>query len=170
MRRQASSWPRYWLEQLVCAAVGWMPTLIGIGVRAVVYRLILRMRGIAAIEAGVRLRYADHITLGRRAYLDQDVYLHACPQGIDIGDNTLIMHDAILHVYNPRDGLQPPSSASGRDSLIGERNILRGRAASPSATESTPRRWQSVGREPCVFRPRAFYGTGDHRGGHRGGG
>lgn len=125
VRRQAGSWPRYWLEQLVCAAVGWMPTLVGIGVRAVVYRLILRMRGIAAIEAGVRLRYADHITLGRRVYLDQDVYLHACPQGIDIGDNTLIMHGAILHVYNFRD-LPHAFIRIGRDSLIGERNILRG--------------------------------------------
>ena len=43
--------------------------------------------GIAAIEAGVRLRYVDHIRWAA-VYLDQDVYLHACPQGIDIGDNT----------------------------------------------------------------------------------
>ena len=125
VHRQASSWARYWWEQTICAAVGWMPTLVGMGLRAVVYRLILRMQGVAVIEAGVRLRYADHITLGNRVYLDQGVYLHACPQGIEIGDNTLVMHGAILHVYNFRD-LPHAFIRIGRDSLIGERNILRG--------------------------------------------
>lgn len=123
--RQAASWGRYWLEQSVMALAGWIPTVIGIGVRSLLYRLILRMQGIAAIEAGVRLRYTSHITLGRNVYLDQGVYLHACPQGIAIGDNTLIMHGAILHVYNFRD-LPHAFIRIGRDSLIGERSILRG--------------------------------------------
>ena len=71
--------------------------------RGLLYRLILRMDGIAAIENGVRLRFADQIRLGRNVYLDQGVYLHACPQGITLGDNTFVMHGAVLHVYNFRD-------------------------------------------------------------------
>jgi len=73
----------------------------------------------------VRLRFADHIRLGRNVYIDQGVYLHACPQGISIGDNTLIMHGSVLHVYNFRD-LPHAFIHIGRDSLIGELNVLRG--------------------------------------------
>ena len=125
MDRQASSLGRYILEQLLYMLFGWVPTVIGIGLRAVLYRLILRMDGIAAIENGVRLRYADHIHLGANVYLDQGSYLHACPKGIRIGDNTLVMHGAVLHVYNFRD-LPHAFIHIGRDSLIGEYNVLRG--------------------------------------------
>ncbi|MGC8782479.1 MAG: acyltransferase [Anaerolineae bacterium] len=123
--RQATHPGRYALEQLCFLLAGWVPTIIGIGLRAALYRLILRMDGIAAIENGVRLRFASNIRLGRNVYLDQGVYLHACPQGIAIGDNTLIMHGAVLHVYNFRN-LPHAFIHIGRDSLIGELNVLRG--------------------------------------------
>ncbi len=107
------------------ALVGWVPTVVGIGLRASLYRLILHMDGVSAIENGVRLRFADHIRLGRNVYLDHGVYLHACPQGIVIGDNCFVMHGAILHVYNFRN-LPHAFIRIGRDSLIGEMNVLRG--------------------------------------------
>ncbi|MCX7853210.1 MAG: acyltransferase [Caldilineales bacterium] len=125
IRRQASSVPRYVLEQTLYALVGWIPTVIGIGLRALLYRAILHMDGIAAIEAGVRLRFADQIHLGKNVYIDENVYLHACPQGIRIGDNTFIMYGSVLHVYNFRN-LPHAFIHIGRDSLIGEYNILRG--------------------------------------------
>ncbi|MEZ4731847.1 MAG: acyltransferase [Caldilineaceae bacterium] len=125
LSRQASSLPRYCLEQLLFLLIGWVPTIVGIGIRALCYRLIMQMEGVAAIEHQVRLRYTDQIRLGRNAYLDQGVYLHACPQGITIGENTLIMHGAVLHVYNFRD-LPHAFIRIGRDSLIGELNVLRG--------------------------------------------
>lgn len=123
--RQASSVRRYLVEQVLFLLVGGMPTVIGIGLRALLYRLILHMDGIAAIENGVRLRFADQIRLGRNVYLDQGVYLHACPQGITIGDESFIMHGSILHVYNFRN-LPHAFIRIGKQSLIGERNILRG--------------------------------------------
>jgi acetyltransferase-like isoleucine patch superfamily enzyme len=125
MSRQASSSSRYLLEQLLFVMVGWVPTLVGIGIRAMLYRLILSMDGVAAIENQVRLRFADNIQLGRNVYLDQGVYLHACPGGIVIGENTFVMHGAVLHVYNFRD-LPHAFIRIGRDSLIGELNVLRG--------------------------------------------
>ncbi|GAB4559929.1 MAG: DapH/DapD/GlmU-related protein [Anaerolineae bacterium] len=125
IQRQASSIPRYIAEQALYCAVGWVPTIIGIGLRAVLYRIILHMEGVAAIESNVRLRFADHIRLGRNVYLDHGVYLHACPDGIEIGDNTFVMHGAVLHVYNFRD-LPHAFIRIGRDSLIGEFNVLRG--------------------------------------------
>jgi acetyltransferase-like isoleucine patch superfamily enzyme len=125
VERQASSPARYLLEQLIFALCGWLPTVLGIAVRAVLYRLILRMDGVAAIENGVRIRFADQLRLGRNVYIDQGVYLHACPAGIAIGDNSFVMHGSVLHVYNFR-GLPHAFIRIGRDSLIGELNVLRG--------------------------------------------
>jgi acetyltransferase-like isoleucine patch superfamily enzyme len=125
MNRQADGFWRYILEQLIFLIAAWVPTVIGIAWRAVLYRLILKMRGLAAIENGVRLRYANHIVLDRGAYLDQGVYLHACPSGIEIGQNTIIMHHAVLHVYNFR-SLPHAGIRIGRDSLIGEYSVIRG--------------------------------------------
>lgn len=125
VRRQASSPARYVLEQAITGAFGWVPTPLGLAVRAAAYRLILRMRGVAAIERGVRLRFASHITLEHGAYLDQGVYLHACPGGITIGRNALVMHGAVLHVYNFR-GLPQAGIRIGRDALIGEYTVIRG--------------------------------------------
>ncbi len=104
---------------------GWIPTVIGIGVRALAYRAILRMEGRAAIERGVRLRFANRIRLGSGAYLDEGVYIHACPQGVQIGSGSLIMYGSVLHTYNFRD-LPHAHIRIGRDSLIGEHNVIRG--------------------------------------------
>lgn len=125
LSRQASSLRRYILEQLILGLFGWIPTVVGIGLRAFVYRLVMRLDGIVAIEQGVRIRFADRIRLGRGVYLDERVYLHACPNGIDIGENTLVMHHAVLHVYNFRN-LPHAFIRIGRDCLIGEFNVLRG--------------------------------------------
>lgn len=123
--RQASSLGRYALEQLLYLLAGWIPTVVGIGLRALLYRFIMRMDGVAGIENGVRIRFADQIHLGRNVYIDQGVYLHACPDGITIADNTFVMHGSILHVYNFRD-LPHAFIRIGRNSLIGEMNVLRG--------------------------------------------
>ena len=100
--RQASSLGRYVLEQLIFMLVGWIPPVVGIGIRSFVYRLILKMHGSAAIESKVRLRFASNITLNHGVYLDQNTYLHACDNGITIGANSIVMHGAVLHVYNLR--------------------------------------------------------------------
>lgn len=125
LRRQASSLPRYALEQVLYAAAGWIPTVAGIAIRGVLYRLILHMDGLAAIENGVRLRCADHIHLGSRVYVDHGAYLHGAPGGIRIGARTIIMHGAILHVYNFRD-LPHAGICIGEDCLIGEYSVIRG--------------------------------------------
>lgn len=123
--RQADNPARYVLEQVVTGLFGWIPTILGVGLRGVLYRLILRMQGMAAIENHVRLRFANNITLQRGVYLDQGVYLHACPAGIALGENTIVMHGAVLHVYNFR-GLPHAGIRIGRDSLIGEYSVIRG--------------------------------------------
>lgn len=99
--------------------------MIGIGLRGIFYRLIMKFEGWAAIESGVRIRFADRIKLGKGSYIDQGVYLHACPNGIEVGENSLVMHGAVLHVYNFRD-LPHAGIKIGRDSLVGEYSVIRG--------------------------------------------
>lgn len=123
--RQAGSPWRYAWEQFILALAGWVPTVAGVALRALLYRLIMHVEGVVAIENGVRLRYTSQIRLGRGVYLDQGVYLHATPGGIVIGEGSFVMHGAVLHVYNFRD-LPHAFIRIGQDSLIGEYNVLRG--------------------------------------------
>lgn len=125
LNRQAASIWRYVLEQTLFLFAGWIPSVIGIAVRAGLYRLILKMDGAAAIENGVRLRFASNIRLGRGAYIDKNSYLHACPNGISIGSNSIIMHGSILHVYNFRN-IPHSLIQIGANCLIGEYNVIRG--------------------------------------------
>ena len=125
LSRQASSPGRYVLEQTILSLCGWVPSIVGIALRAVTYRWIMRLDGLVAIEDGVRVRFADQIHLAKGVYVDHGVYLHACPGGITIGEGTLIMHNAELHVYNFRD-LQQSRIVIGRESLVGESCVIRG--------------------------------------------
>jgi acetyltransferase-like isoleucine patch superfamily enzyme len=122
---QAASPARYVLEQGLQALAGWIPTVIGIGLRGVLYRPMLRMHGWVAIERHVRLRFASQIRLGPGSYLDEGVYIHACPQGVEIGAGSLVMHGAVLHVYNFRN-LPHAGIRIGRNCLIGEYTVIRG--------------------------------------------
>jgi len=123
-RQSASVW-HYILEQTTFLLVAWIPTIFGVALRGGLYRLILNMDGLAAIENGVRLRFASNITLGHGVYLDQGSYLHACPNGIEIGPRTIVMHGSVLHVYNFRD-IPHSRIRIGADCLIGEYNVIRG--------------------------------------------
>jgi acetyltransferase-like isoleucine patch superfamily enzyme len=125
LSRQASSLWRYLLEQTILSIFGWIPTVAGIALRSLVYHLILQMDGVVAIENNVRIRFADHIRLARNVYLDESVYLHAMPNGIEIGESTYVMHHAELHVFNFR-GLPEARIKIGKNCLISEFNVLRG--------------------------------------------
>jgi acetyltransferase-like isoleucine patch superfamily enzyme len=125
IHRQSNSFWRYLWEQFILILFGWFPTIIGIGLRGVFYRLILKMNGWAAIENKVRLQFASNIRLENGVYLDQNTYLHACPNGIVIGENSIVMTGSILHVYNFRN--MPHSGIKiGKNCLIGEYSVIRG--------------------------------------------
>lgn len=125
LSRQADGIGRYIWEQWWQLLAGWIPTVVGVAARAVLYRLILKMDGLAAIENKTRLRFTHRIKLGRGSYLDQGVYIHACSNGVEIGEGTYVMHGSVLHVYNFR-GLPNSGIWIGKNSLIGEMNVIRG--------------------------------------------
>ena len=125
LRGQSTSLPRYVVEQTLFALFGGVPGAVGIAVRGLAYRLILRSQGTPAIEYGVRLAQPANIHLGRGVYIDHGVYLHACPNGIRIGDGSFIMHGSVLHVFNFRD-LPHAGITIGRKCFLGEFNVIRG--------------------------------------------
>ena len=125
LSRQAASLPRYLLEQMLFLLLGWIPTPLGLALRGVLYRLIMHMQGMAAIERNVRLRFASNIHLAHGVYLDENSYLHASPRGIWIGQDSIVMHGAILHVYNFRN-IPQAGIKIGRDCLVGEYSVIRG--------------------------------------------
>ncbi len=125
VRGQAPGWGDYLLQGLLTTLLGGLPGLPGIALRGLAYRLMLRMEGAAAIECHVRLRHARNIRLGRDVYLDQGVYLHGCPQGIELGADTCVMHNTELHVFNFRD-LPHAFIRVGRGTFIGESVVVRG--------------------------------------------
>jgi acetyltransferase-like isoleucine patch superfamily enzyme len=125
IRGQASGVGEYIWQGMWTTLLGGVPGLLGIGLRAMGYRLILRMDGMAAIEAGVRLRHARNIRLGHGVYLDHGVYLHATPGGIEIGAGTTVKHNTQLHVFNFRD-LPHAFIKIGRETFVGESVVIRG--------------------------------------------
>jgi acetyltransferase-like isoleucine patch superfamily enzyme len=125
VRGQAPTLVDYLVQGLLTSLFGWIPGLPGIALRATTYRLMLHMDGLAAIEPHVRIRHARNVRLGRGAYLDQGVYLHATPGGIRIGARTTVMHNTELHVFNFRD-LPHASISIGSDTFIGESVVIRG--------------------------------------------
>jgi acetyltransferase-like isoleucine patch superfamily enzyme len=125
VRGQAAGVGEYLWQGLWTTLLGGVPGLLGIGLRGLAYRMILRMDGIAAIESDVRLRHSCNIRLGRAVYLDRGVYLHATPGGIDIGAETCVMHNTELHVFNFRD-LPHAFIKIGARTFIGESVVVRG--------------------------------------------
>ena len=125
LQGQAPGIGDYLLQGIVTTLLGGVPGLAGIALRGLAYRLILRADGFPSIERGVRLRHARNIRLGANVYLDQGVYLHACPLGIEIGAGTCVMHNAELHVFNFRD-LPHAFIRVGRGTFIGESVVIRG--------------------------------------------
>jgi acetyltransferase-like isoleucine patch superfamily enzyme len=125
LRGQAPGLTDYLVQGLVTTLLGGIPGLPGIALRGLAYRSILRMDGFAGIERNVRLRHARHVRLGHNVYLDEGVYLHGCPSGIEIGADTCVMHHAELHVFNFRD-LPHAFISVGRGTFIGESVVIRG--------------------------------------------
>ena len=125
LQSQSTSLPRYALEQTLFALLGWIPGVIGIGLRGVAYKPLLKSNGLPMIEHGVRLVQPANVHLGRGVYIDHGVYLNATPNGIRIGDASFIMHGSVLNVFNFRN-LPQAGITIGCKCFIGELNVIRG--------------------------------------------
>ena len=120
LRQRSRSPFHYIVGELLQALLGWVPSVVGIGLRGVAYKLFLRADGIPAIEDHVRLVRPEDMTLGANVYLDHGVYLHGGTGGITIGDQSWLMSGCRLHVFNFRD-IHMPASGSARTRFSAKR-------------------------------------------------
>lgn len=125
LRARSRSPFHYITGELLQALVGWIPSVVGIGIRALVYRIFLRTRGFPAIEDHVRIHRPEDISLGRAVYIDHGVYLHGGPGGLTCGDGVWIMSGCRLHVFNFR-GISHAGIRVGSRTFIGEGTVMRG--------------------------------------------
>lgn len=125
LRSKTSSLWRYVLSETLQGLLAWIPGLVGIGLRGVLYKLVLRADGLPAIEDHVRINRPEDISLGRQVYLDHGVYLHGAPGGLRIGDHSWIMNGCRLHVFNYR-GIAQAGITIGAHTFVGEGSIMRG--------------------------------------------
>lgn len=125
LKSQSTSLPRYIIEQTVMSLLGGLPSLIGVGLRGIAYKALLHADGLPIIEHNVRLLCPANIRLGRQVYLDSQVYLHALPGGITIGEGSSLMHGTIFHVFNYRN-LPQAGITTGKNCFFGEYTCIRG--------------------------------------------
>jgi acetyltransferase-like isoleucine patch superfamily enzyme len=125
LRTKTSSPTRYAFSELLQALLAWIPSIVGIGLRGICYKLVLRAQGIPAIEDHVRLHRTEDIVLGQGVYLDAHVVLHGGPGGLVLGDGVAVMHGCHLNVHNFR-GLPGAGIHIGRRTYIGDGTIMRG--------------------------------------------
>jgi acetyltransferase-like isoleucine patch superfamily enzyme len=125
LQGKASSLWRYALGECLQALFGWIPSVLGIGLRALAYKAILHSEGLAAIEDHVRLCRPEDIWLGQRAYIDHGAYLHGGEGGLRVGAGSWIMNGCRLHVFNFR-GLPHAGIHIGARTFVGEGSIMRG--------------------------------------------
>ncbi|MBZ0282815.1 MAG: acyltransferase [Anaerolineae bacterium] len=105
--------------------LGGLPSLVGIGLRGIAYKAILKAQGVPLIEHNVRLLSPANIRLGEKVYIDAGCYLNALPGGISIGAGTSLMHGTIFHVFNYRD-LPHAGITVGKNCFFGEYTCIRG--------------------------------------------
>jgi len=125
LRNKASSPWHYIASETLQALLGWIPGIVGVGLRAVAYKLFLRAEGLPAIEDHVRIHRSEDIRLGSGVYLDNGVYLHGGVGGLQIGDGSWVMTGCRLHVFNFR-GIQHGGIRLGRRTFLGEETLMRG--------------------------------------------
>lgn len=125
LKSQSTSLPHYILEQALMGLVSGIPSLVGVGLRGILYKAILKSEGLPLIEHHVRLLSPANIRLGKNVYIDSSVYLNALPGGITIGAGTNLMHGTIFHVFNYR-GLPQAGITVGKNCFFGEYTCIRG--------------------------------------------
>jgi acetyltransferase-like isoleucine patch superfamily enzyme len=90
------------LEQLVFLLASWVPTPLGVAMRALLYPLIVRAGWPLVVEKNVTLHRPGAIRLGRNVFLGENVYMLAGGRGIRVGDYSEILPGCVLMIRDYR--------------------------------------------------------------------
>lgn len=116
---------RYCLENLIQFFLNWVPSILGIGLRFLFYRMVVKLEGKVVIQAGCIFKQAKNIILKDGVYIDHRVYMHATPGGIEIGENSRIMFNAELHVHN-YNAFPEGKISIGKNTVVGPFSVIMG--------------------------------------------
>lgn len=122
---ESSSVYRYWIEIFLQSIIGWIPTIIGISIRSILYRLIFDIQGNVAIQTGCIFKQTKSIHMDNGVFIDHNVYMHSTDYGIVIGENSRIMYNSELHVHNFND-FESGKIHIGKNVVIGPYSIIMG--------------------------------------------
>jgi acetyltransferase-like isoleucine patch superfamily enzyme len=125
IKSQSTGIVSYVFETIVFLLFSSIPSLAGVALRAIFYKLLLKAEGLPIIENGVIIKRPGDIRLGKNVFIDHNVYLHAMPEGITIGSNSFIMYGTEIHVFNFRN-LPKAKVVIGENTFIGEQCLIRG--------------------------------------------
>ena len=125
LKTQSTSLPRYCLEQLIFGLFSRVSSILGIILRSFFYKLVISAKSFPVFEQGIIIKQAKYLTLGKNVFIDSNVYLHGGKNGINIGNNSRIMHQAELNVYNFRN-LKNSKINIGDNCVVGPYSIITG--------------------------------------------
>jgi len=113
------------MEELFNACLGQIPGPVGLFLRWIGWRLLIKGSGWMAIERGVEIFGSRWIEMGRGIYLGERVILQGRPGGLKIQDGVRVMPNAVLNVYNYR-GLDRSGIEIGKGAIIGIGSVITG--------------------------------------------
>jgi acetyltransferase-like isoleucine patch superfamily enzyme len=97
---RAASAGRYFLEGSIKNLFFWIPGLLGVMLRAVFYRPLLKKGSRTLfVESNAELLYMNRIRSGKSVYIDSGCRIHASKASIELGDNTRVMRGAYICTY-----------------------------------------------------------------------
>lgn len=100
IRAKSTSVPRYFLEQALYLALQMIPTVVGLCLRSLAYRLLFTSDGPFGLEENVSITHAANLHLGRNAFVARNCFLGASDGGIHIADNAVVLDGCYLNVFN----------------------------------------------------------------------
>jgi acetyltransferase-like isoleucine patch superfamily enzyme len=125
IRARSTSVPRYLLEQTIYFVLQTMPSVVGVILRGVCYRLIIKSDGLFGIEENVQISHARNLRLGKGVFIGRNCSIGASDGGIELRDAVTILDNCYLNVFN-YDGVSRKSIVVGKNAVLSHGCVIHG--------------------------------------------
>ncbi len=99
IKTHSTSIVRFFIEQILFLLLQAIPSVFGILLRIVGYKLIIKSKGIFGIEENVKITHPAKLYLHSGVYIGKNSFIGASSLGINIGENTIISDNAYINVF-----------------------------------------------------------------------
>ena len=97
-----------------------IPTVLGVALRGVIYRFIIKSDGIFGIEENVQIAHSANLRLGKNVFIGRNSYIGASDGGIVIGNNVIILDKSYINVFNFN------NESNGESKIVLNDNVVLG--------------------------------------------